>query len=129
MKEAQQYASYTISKPAYIPEGYKQVGENFLISNEGEEPVALFEYSEGEFGFSTNQQKINQTDDLERLFDFEKTESYSLNGFEFVYVSSKELNKNGIRVTVPDGGYKIIMSADILSKEEMEKVLLSMIEK
>lgn len=35
----------------------------------------------------------------------------------------------GMRVTVPEKGYKIILIADKLSKEEMEKVLLSMVEK
>jgi hypothetical protein len=130
-KEAQHYASYTISKPAYIPEGYKQVGESFSMSNEGEEPVAWLDYSKGEFGFQTYQQKINQKNDVDYLFHSEKTESYSLNGFEFVYVNSEEANKTGLRVTVPDGGYKITMIADTdtLSKEEMENVLLSMIEK
>ncbi len=130
LKEAQQYASYTITKPTYIPEGYKQVDESFAIYNEGEEPVSSFDYRKGEFGFSTQQLKINQKDGIENHADgfFEKPESYSLNGFAFDYVYSKE-ERVGMRVTVPDKGYKVVIIAEQLSKEEMEKVLLSMVEK
>ena len=34
----------------------------------------------------------------------------------------------GMRVTIPEEGYEITMTVDILSKEEMEKILLSMVE-
>ncbi|MGJ7922882.1 hypothetical protein [Neobacillus sp. LXY-4] len=43
------------------------------------------------------------------------------------YLSPKE-EWGVMRVTVLEKGYKIILTADNLSKEEMEKVLLSMIE-
>ncbi|KIO67077.1 hypothetical protein B4065_2108 [Caldibacillus thermoamylovorans] len=39
------------------------------------------------------------------------------------------MNATGMRVTVPEKGYKITLIADKLSKEEMEKILLSMVEK
>ena len=73
---------------------------------------------------------INQKVDIEMQETgfFVKNDSYSLNGFQFDFVSSKE-EKVGIRVTVPEKGYKIVLIADVLSKEEMEKVLMSMIEK
>ncbi|WP_146548487.1 DUF4367 domain-containing protein [Rummeliibacillus suwonensis] len=127
--EVQQYASYPITKPTYIPEGYKKVGENFSIYHKGEEPVTSFDYSDGENVFWTEQLKINQTTDLESSFHFEKKDSYSLRGLKFEYGTSEELNKTGMKVIVPEKGYKIIMAADILSKEEMEKVLQSMIER
>lgn len=128
--EAQRLASYTITKPTYITEGYKQVDENFIIYNEGEEPVVSLNYSDGETFFSTKQMNINQKIDIEMQETgfFEKTESYSLNGFEFDYFYSKE-ERVGMRVTVPEKGYKIVLIANVLSKEEMQKVLLSMVEK
>ena len=124
--------SYPIKKPTYIPEGYKQINEEIHTdeNNIGKDPIVVLDYSKGEFGFRTIQQKIdrNQKDRLEN-WNFEHTESYSLKGFEFDYVYSGNTNVTGMRVAVPDKGYKIIMIADILSKEEMEKILLSMVEK
>ncbi|MFJ5762850.1 DUF4367 domain-containing protein [Neobacillus sp. NPDC093182] len=133
----QQYAkfSFTITKPTYIPEGYIQVDENYSIENEAKEPVVSLNYSDGEFVFWTNQQKINQKDIMEEMQEagpFEKSETYSLNGVQFDYVSSNDESasfRGGMRVTVPEKGYKIVMFAEVLTKEEMEKVLLSMIEK
>jgi hypothetical protein len=132
LKEAQQYASFPFTKPTYIPEGYKQVEESYPMSNESEEPVVSLDYSNGESEFSTQQLNINQKVDLEKeeIGFFDKTESYTLNGLQFDYISSKEeWPMAGMRLTVPDKGYKIIITANGLSKEEMEKVLLSMIEK
>lgn len=126
--EAQQYASYPIIKPAYIPDDYKQVGNDFPIYNKGEEPVTSFDYSNGENVFWTEQININQTTDLESSFNFVQTDTYTLNGFNFVYGKSKKMNKNAIKVTVPEKRYKIIIAADTLSKKEMEKILLAMIE-
>lgn len=130
--QAQQLASFPFTKPTYIPEGYKQVDERYPMRNESEEPVVSLNYSNGESEFSTQQVNINQKVDLElgETDFFGKTESYSLNGFPFDYVSSKEeWPWDGMRVTVPEKGYKIIITADGLSKGDMEKVLLSMIKK
>lgn len=59
---------------------------------------------------------LNQTkrNFIERLFFIPKTKR-----MHFV---------QGMRVTIPEEGYEITMTADILSKEEMEKILLSMVE-
>ncbi|MEN0664014.1 DUF4367 domain-containing protein [Caldifermentibacillus hisashii] len=130
--EAQQLVSYLIAKPSYIPNGYKQVNESFYLAEKdmGEDPTVELEYSNGEASFSTSQQGIAQTNDLEYLWrNFEESESYSLHGFEFVYVKSEKMNATGMRVAVPEKGYKITLIADKLSKEEMEKILLSMVEK
>jgi hypothetical protein len=128
--QAQQLASFPFTKPTYIPKGYKKVEENYVLHNENEEPVVSLNYSDGESFFSTEQVNINQKIDIEmqEAGFFEKTKSYSLNGFQFDFVSSKE-EKVGMRVTVPEKGYKIVLIADDLSKGEMEKVLLSMVNK
>ncbi|MEH7109838.1 DUF4367 domain-containing protein [Bacillus sp. JJ1764] len=127
-KEAQQYTGFTITKPTYIPEGYKQVGESYPFDN-GQKPVVSLDYSKGDSMFTTQQLKLTQIADIEKPESgfFEKTETYSLNGFEFDYVSSKG-GWVGVRVKVPEKGYKIILTSDKLSKNEMENVLLSMIE-
>ncbi|KGR81860.1 hypothetical protein [Lysinibacillus odysseyi] len=128
--EAQQFASYSITKPTHIPEGYKQVDKGFSIVNKGEEPIVSFDYSNGEAIFSTQQTRINQQVDIEKADFFRNPESYFLKGFQFDYVPSKEeWPVNGMRVTVPEKRYKVIIMAYALTKEEMENVLLSMIEK
>lgn len=130
---SQQLASFPLTKkPAFLPEGYKLDFESYGIANKGEEPVVSFDYRNGESWFNTQQLKINQLTDLEKPEAglFEKTESYSLNGYKFDYVSKEQSQwLGGLRITVPEKGYKIVLITDKLSKEEMEKVLLSMIEK
>lgn len=117
--QAEQLASFPFTKPTYIPEGYKQVDERYPMRNGSEEPVVLLNFSNGESEFSTQQLNVNQKADLELKESgfFEKTESYSLHGVQFDYVSSKEKwIWDGMRVTVPEKGYKIIIIADGLSK-------------
>ncbi|KGP90792.1 hypothetical protein N780_03080 [Pontibacillus chungwhensis BH030062] len=129
LKEAQHLSSYTVTQPTYVPEGYSQTKENFFIKNKGDEPVVTFEYSNGDFGYTTFQQEINQTDDFEYIWNrFENTESYSLNGYEFTFKYSEEKKEKGIRVKAPEKGYKITLLADRLSKREAEKIVLSMLE-
>ncbi|WP_273851530.1 DUF4367 domain-containing protein [Guptibacillus spartinae] len=130
LKEAQQLASYSITTPTYLPEGYRQDNESFSIEKKGEEPVIELDFSNGEYKFSTDQLGIDKKHGLEEYTwkDAKESESYSLNGIEFFYVKTEE-NFTGMRVTLPEKGYKIIMSADNLSKKEMEKVLLSMVER
>lgn len=132
LKEAQVFASFPIIKPTYLPEGYKQVDESFAIYKEGEEPIVSLEYSDGASRISTQQLNVNQKADLEMEESgfFEQPDSYFINGFQVDYVSpSDEWPFVGMRIIVPEKGYKIILTADTMSKEEMEKVLLSMIEK
>nr|WP_249315528.1 DUF4367 domain-containing protein [Bacillus sp. FJAT-49711] len=137
LKEVEQYAkfSFPITKPTYIPEGYKQVDENYSIENVGEEPVVSLGFSDGKSLFWTSQEKINQKDTMEDMLEtspYEKSKTYSLNGLQFDLVSPKDGSasfKGGMRVSVPEKGYKIVIFAEVLSKEEMEKVLLSMVEK
>ncbi|MCA0173076.1 DUF4367 domain-containing protein [Bacillus sp. RAR_GA_16] len=123
LMQAQALASYSITKPTYLPEGYDHGNESFSIEKKGEEPVVELDFSNGEYQFSTDQLGINKTHGLEEYTwkDAKESESYSLNGFEFFYVKSEE-NLTGMRVTLPERGYKIIMSADNLSEKEMEKV-------
>lgn len=128
--QAQHLASFDFTEPTYIPEGYKQVNENYFSANAKEEPVFSIDFSNGKSDFTIQQIKIGQISDMElkETGFFEKPESYSLNGFHFDYVPANvEWPLNGMRVSFPKEGYKVIILADELSKEEMEKVSLSMI--
>ncbi|MEH7072582.1 hypothetical protein [Neobacillus drentensis] len=126
-------ASFPLTeKPTYIPAKYNLGQESYGITNKGEEPVVRFGYAKGESWFTTLQLKKTQISDFEKPESdlFERSVSYTLNGFQFDYVSIDQSQwLGGLRVTVPEKGYKIILAATDLSKEEMEKVLLSMIDK
>ena len=125
--EAQQLVSFKITKPTYLPKGYKQTGEGLSLKEEdiGKEPTFNLNYSNGESVFWIQQFNMNRKSDIEKGSFIENPEIYSLDGFQIEYVSSSY--NAGMRVTVPEKGCIIVMFAEVLSKEEMEKVLLSMV--
>ncbi|MGP7817008.1 sigma-70 family RNA polymerase sigma factor [Niallia sp. 01092] len=132
-EEAQKMSSYPINRPTYIPEGYKLEWEKAQTSenNIGHDPTVTLQYRSEKFGgFITEQQKIDdQVKDTIEEWHFEHTESYERNGYTMDYCYYSSSNITGMRITVPDKKYKIVMIADTLSKEEMEKILFSMVEK
>lgn len=129
--QAQQLASFPFIKPTYIPEGYNKVYDGFDQRKSSEEPNTLLQYKNGESFFLLEQHNKNQIASIEEPeagYFNTPPESYYLNEFEFEYFPPKE-GWGGMRVTVPEEGYKLILAANNrLSKEEMEKILLSMIE-
>ncbi|MBS4210453.1 DUF4367 domain-containing protein [Bacillus sp. FJAT-50079] len=134
LEEAQAMVNYPIKRPAYIPDGYVLVEERAQTSEEhvGEDPVVVLQYQEeqGEFNFYTTTEKIDKSKEDE-LKSYDHIDSYELDGyaFEHAYGYKNGLgNVQGMKVIVPEEGYEIIMHAAMLSKEEMEKVLLSMVE-
>ncbi|MGE7768444.1 hypothetical protein [Peribacillus sp. NPDC096540] len=99
--------------------------------NIGKDPIVEFQYRGGPngHGFRTTTQKIGQNKEGElESWKYDHINSYTLNGFKFEFAYYDDSNVQGMRVTIPGEGYEITMSADILSKEEMEKILLSMVE-
>lgn len=122
----QSMVNFTFVKPAYIPEGYKLVEEDYGEPEFGEFDYIL-EYTNGESSIQTTQANTNV-----KIYEdgfLEKAESYSSNGYQFKYAPANEdWSYNIMRVTVPEKAYKIIINADELSKNEMEKILLSMVE-
>ncbi|RDI41081.1 DUF4367 domain-containing protein [Falsibacillus pallidus] len=129
--QAQQLASFPFTNPSYLPKGYQLVDKNYISQKPEDEPVVSSNYSDGKSFFWTKQMNLKQKDDLETPQKIENTESYSLNGYQFKFVTFDDESFNmkvGLRVTVPQKGYKIVMLAEELPKQEMEKVLISMIE-
>ncbi|PAF33932.1 hypothetical protein CHH69_18600, partial [Terribacillus saccharophilus] len=92
--EAQRLASFPVSKPTFIPEGYAQTNESFAIINKGEEPVVSLDYSDDESTFDTQQLKIDQTADIELPESgfFVQPETYSFNGHEFEFISREDIS-------------------------------------
>ncbi|HBI05062.1 MAG TPA: hypothetical protein DDY49_13660 [Paenibacillaceae bacterium] len=131
LAEAQKMVSYPINKPTFLPEGYKleEIEARTKENNIGKDPIVKFQYRKGEFGFRTIHEKLasKEPDEIE-LFGLKHFVSYKVKNYKLVYAYSEDTNIKGMKIEVPDKGYKINMIADVLSKEEMEKVLLSMVE-
>lgn len=134
LKEAKAMVSYPINYPAYIPKGYELIEEGARTeeAHPEKDPVVTLQYHQidGEFNFYTFIQKINQTKG-EELKSYDHLDSYELNGYAFEHAhddGEHHSNVQGMRVTIPSEGYEVIMQASLLSKEEMEKILLSMVE-
>jgi hypothetical protein len=133
LEEAQEMVDYKLFRPSFVPEGYTLVKEEAHTeeNNIGKNPVLSFEYQKGEFGYKVNQKNINTINpkDAVENWDWHERKSYQLKGLPFEYVSFNDSNVHGMKVSVPKEGYKITLLADIITKEEMEKVLLSMVTK
>ncbi|MFC4402198.1 hypothetical protein [Gracilibacillus xinjiangensis] len=134
LEEAQTMVSYPIKHPAYIPEGYQLIEEEIRTeeANAGEDPVVMLQYHQidGEFNFYTFTEKIDHSKEDELTW-YDHIDSYQLSGYTFEHAydgGPYHNNVQGMRVTIPEKGYEILMHASLLSKEEMEKVLLSMVE-
>ncbi|WP_442598825.1 hypothetical protein [Neobacillus sp. D3-1R] len=128
VEEAQKMVDYPINKPAFVPEGYQLINSTAHSDEEqpGKKPIVVFEYQKGEFGFRTFQQSLDQEDDLDRR-SFEHSDSYLLKGYKMDFHYSDGTNVQGMRLMSENQNFKIVIVADILSKEEMEKILLSMV--
>ncbi|MGM7681327.1 hypothetical protein ACSVDA_04150 [Cytobacillus sp. Hm23] len=132
LEEAQRMVDYPINPPSYVPKRHelKSVEASTEEMNIGIDPIVEFHYLDDSrgLGFSTTTQKIDQNKKgkLESL-NYDHIDSYTLNGFKFEFATYDDSNIQGMRITIPEEGYEITMSADILLKEEMEKILLSMV--
>jgi hypothetical protein len=132
-EEAKAFANYPIQYPAYVPEGYK-LAHTAAITEEGnpnENPVVHMEYKSGEFGFRIFILS-NQTEDEITRRSFKKLDPYSFKGYTIEYAHSDDTNVSGMRLLIPATGqqaaYKLVIIADILTKDEMEKIILSTLE-
>ncbi|MBO1004119.1 hypothetical protein ACFSKI_06710 [Pseudogracilibacillus auburnensis] len=135
LEEAQEMVDFAINRPAYVPTGY-DLEEEIAYTEEAnplEDPTITIKYgqTDGEFGFYLHIEKIAQ-DKYDELSTYDHIDSYELNGFAFQHAHDTPNvdtgNVQAMSVMIPGEEYEVIMVADILSKEEMEKVLLSMVE-
>lgn len=134
LEEARAMVSYPINYPAYIPEGYELIEEEARTeeAHVGVDPVVSLHYHQvdGEFNFYTITEKIDSTKEDELNF-YDNIDSYQLNGYaiEYAYDNGEyHSNVQGMRITIPEEGYEILIHASLLSKEDMEKILLSMVD-
>jgi hypothetical protein len=134
IEEAKSIANFPVEYPTYVPEGYELIHAeaNTDVGNPTENPVVEMEYMSGEFGFRMFTLSQETEDELTRR-TFENLDSYTLKGFSIDYAHSNDTNVSGMRLSITAKGqqaaYKIVIIADILTKEDMEKIILSAVGK
>ncbi|MEI4603061.1 M56 family metallopeptidase [Bacillus cereus] len=137
-KEAQKYLDFPIKTPTSVVKGFKLAGEDVQTSMTPgrKNPVIVSEYRRGD---SLSWYVVNQSvvrDKEENPFygiveESEKLTNYELEGANITFAESSESTTKYMEVIVPAQGknsaYQIIILANDVSKEELEKVILSYI--
>lgn len=153
MDEAQKLVSFTIKHPTYIPEGYKLDEEEARtdVTSGKPKPIIRMTYKKQNadeskamaFWTFTIQIQENMKEKLApyeaNINAFEKEDKhliysdYTLEGYTFTLRKNEFGNIISLRIVVPakDGrsAYQMFIINSALPKEELEKVLLSMVEK
>nr|WP_212760584.1 M56 family metallopeptidase [Bacillus thuringiensis] len=137
-KEAQKYLDFPIKTPTSVVKEFKLAGEDVQTSMTPgrKNPVIVSEYRRGD---SLSWYVVNQSvvrDKEENPFygiveESEKLTNYELEGANITFAESSESTTKYMEVIVPAKGknsaYQIIILANDVSKEELEKVILSYI--
>ncbi|KZD37149.1 Regulatory sensor-transducer BlaR1/MecR1 family [Bacillus cereus] len=148
VKEAQQHVDFQIKKPTYTIEGYNLKDENvgYFIKRRPELIIEL-EYTNGKGNYTIYQSQVfgESKDPFHALFVVEENiEQYELEGNQIFYAThNSDSNLQGMKMIVPakgkDSAYQIVIINHSLehpgeaafdknvNKEELEKVMLSML--
>jgi bla regulator protein blaR1 len=133
--EAAKILPFAVHRPAYVPAGYTLAKEEAKSpSTTGAvQPIVSFTYKSGEFGFTVRESAIltGEADEYSQR-SIEQEQSYELHGTQVKYGKIGK-NVTAMKMIVPAKGtapsYQIFVIADVLSKQDVEKVALSMLEK
>ncbi|PFQ46138.1 methicillin resistance protein [Bacillus cereus] len=148
VKEAQQHVDFQIKKPTYTIEGYNLKNENvsYFIKRRPELIINL-EYKNGKGNYAISQSQVfgESKDTFSHQFILpENIEQYELEGNQIFYATDhSDSNLQGMKMIVPakgkDSAYQIVIINHSLekqgeavfdknvNKEELEKVMLSML--
>jgi hypothetical protein len=134
--EAAKKLPFPVKRPEYVPLGYTLEKEEAKSARTTgtQVPVISFSYKQidGEFGFKIMQSAIltGENDEYSR-WKPEQEVTYDLHGNK-VYYGKFGKNVTLMKVVVPEKdstpAYQVFIIADILSKQELEKIALSIIE-
>ncbi|MGW5984028.1 M56 family metallopeptidase [Bacillus mycoides] len=137
-KEAQEYLDFPIKKPSYEVKGYKLIGEDVqtAMTTEKMNPDIVSQYHNEDSTYVVHQSAVrNQGENPlnEGVESNEKITNYELEGTKISLTESPENNTEEnykvMKMIVPAKGknsaYQVIILADNLSKEELEKIMLS----
>ncbi|MEK3886206.1 hypothetical protein [Bacillus sp. FSL K6-3431] len=132
-EEAQKIMGYTIQSPTYTSEGFSFLKEEISpdITIKNPKPIIISMYKNGEFGYSIHQSELlnNSRDPFEIRFDI--IEQYQLHGNQVIFGKYSDSNVKGMKMIIPakEGipAKQIVIIDDILNKEELEKIMLSLL--
>ncbi|OUB60705.1 M56 family metallopeptidase [Bacillus thuringiensis] len=137
-KEAQKYLDFPIKTPTSVVKGFKLYGEDVQTSMTPgrKNPVIVSEYHRGDSlsWYVVNQSVVRSKEEnpfYGIVEESEKVTNYELEGANITFAESSESTTKYMEVIVPakgkNGAYQVIILANDVSKEELEKVMLSYI--
>ncbi|PQZ57882.1 hypothetical protein CQZ94_08625 [Bacillus sp. MYb209] len=157
-EQAEQIIGFPIKRPTYIPSGYQLVFEEAKANATVGKPIPLITMryedrnvkkkpstSNAELGFTIHQLEILEDDKkdyfIEEPFDkatekgpnfYKDIVTYKLNGYDITFGEYKESNVRAMKIVVPAkegrNAYQVYVNDSMLSKKDLEKVLLSVVE-
>ncbi|HDX9613035.1 TPA: transcriptional regulator [Bacillus toyonensis] len=137
-KEAQKYLDFPIKTPTTVVKGFKLAGEDVQTSMfpGRKNPVIVSEHHRGDSlsWYVVNQSVVRGKEEnpfYGIMEESEKITNYELEGANITFAESSESNTKYMEVIVPAKGknsaYQVIILANDVSKEELEKIMLSYI--
>ncbi|MBJ8112887.1 hypothetical protein JDS99_25250 [Bacillus cereus group sp. N6] len=157
-EQAEKITGFPIKHPTYIPVGHQLVFEEVKAEATLDKPVPLITMryenrnvkkephtSDVELGFTIHQLEIVEGEYKDYFLDrpFDKPskrgqnftgdiKKYTLNGYDVTFGEYKESNVRAMKIVVPakegKNAYQIYINGSMLSKKELEKVILSIVE-
>ena len=157
-EQAEKITGFPIKHPSYIPVGHQLVFEEVKAEATLDKPMPLISMryekrnvkkephtSDVELGFTIHQLEIVEGEYKDYFLDrpFDKPskrghnftgdiKKYTLNGYDVTFGEYKESNVRAMKIVVPakegENAYQIYINGSMLSKKELEKVLLSIVE-
>jgi hypothetical protein len=128
--KAKSLANFPITYPSYVPEGYVLQIEDAQMKETMStiaSPLIRLEYKKGEYGLYIFQSAAGEEGQFEHMFEQKKT--YYHDGIEFIAGETAGSNVSGLKMVMPKSettaAYQISIIADLLDKNELEKILLS----
>ncbi|MEI5948074.1 M56 family metallopeptidase [Bacillus albus] len=132
-KEAQEYLDFPIKTPTYVAKGYQLFGEDVQtpMTTGKMNPRIVSGYKNEDSSYHVNQSAVDDQAENKDIENNEKITHYELEGTKINLIESldTESNYKVMKMIVPAKGknnaYQVIILADNLSKEELEKIMLS----
>ncbi|PGC51526.1 transcriptional regulator [Bacillus wiedmannii] len=132
-KEAQEYLNFPIKTPTYVVTGYKLTGEDVQtpMTTEKMNPDIVSQYQNEDSSYLVHQSAVDDQGENKDAANNEKITHYELEGTKINLIESLDTEEKYkvMKMIVPAKGknsaYQVIILADNLSKQELEKIMLS----
>lgn len=132
-KEAQEYLDFPIKTPTYVVKGYKLTGEDVQtpMTTEKMNPDIVSQYQNEDSSYLVHQSAVNDQGENKDAANNEKITHYELEGTKINLIESLDTEekykvmKMIVSAKGKNSAYQVIILADNLSKQELEKIMLS----